>query len=190
MTVSGGPVLQTERLRLRPVSLADVDWLHGLWTEPDVRRFLWDGEVIPHDRAANVVAATGRDFAERGYGFWIVERRLSQEPIGFVGFRPSELDPDDVSVPELLFGLRPRSWHQGFATEAAHAVLAHGFETLGFARVVAATDTPNTGSARVMDRLGMRLVRRGDLHGLDTLFYELHAADFRGGRRPGGSPQI
>jgi RimJ/RimL family protein N-acetyltransferase len=40
------PILETARLRLRPFTYADVDVLHAQWTDPDVRRYLWDGRVV------------------------------------------------------------------------------------------------------------------------------------------------
>jgi RimJ/RimL family protein N-acetyltransferase len=162
------------RVRLRRAEIDDVDLLHQMWTDPEVRKYLWDDIVIPRDRAAEVVDRSAVSFAERGFGIWVIETLDGREPIGFVGFRPSELEPGD-DAPELLFGLLPDWWQQGLATEAVQAALDIGFSTLGFTRVVAATDAPNEASVRVLERIGMRLVRRGDLHGLDTLFFELRA---------------
>ena len=77
-----------------------------------------------------------------------------------------------------MYGLAPAFWGRGLATEAARAVLAHGFGTVGLARVIAATDVPNTASTRVMERLGMRFTHRGTLNGLETVFYEIRRDDF------------
>ena len=162
------PHLSTPRLRLRPLAGGDLDAAHSLWTDPDVRRYLWDDVVIPREQAVAVLAASEADFAAHGYGLWAVCVPETGELIGFCGFRPAE-----EGEPELLYGLAPRWWGQGLATEAAQAVLGYGFDTLGFERVVAATDVPNAASVRVMERLGMRFERRGELNGLDTLFYAL-----------------
>jgi ribosomal-protein-alanine N-acetyltransferase len=164
----------TDRLRLQPVTTADTDVLLAMWTDPAVRKYLWDDVVINRGRAAAVVDASVAGAVERGYGLWLVSLRATGQAVGFVGFRPSELGDSD---PELLFGLLPAWWHQGLATEAAQAVLRFGFDTLGFDRVVAATDAANEASVRVLERVGLRLVRRGPLHGLDTLFFERRVAD-------------
>ncbi len=50
--------LETNRLLLRPLSPSDLDYLHGLWTEPLVRRYLWDDQVISRDEAAAVIQAS------------------------------------------------------------------------------------------------------------------------------------
>ena len=68
-------VLQTSRLLLRPAGEPDIEPLHRLWTEPGVRRFLWDDEVIRLDRARAVVLASLETWSSRRYGLWTVGRR-------------------------------------------------------------------------------------------------------------------
>jgi len=62
------PSLRTERLILRPWTLQDVDALHLLWTDPDVRRYLWDDVVISRERAVGAVRAHFQSVATRGIG--------------------------------------------------------------------------------------------------------------------------
>lgn len=162
-------LLTTAHLELRPYEVKDVAGLHRLWTEPGVRRYLWDDVVIPVERALQVVESSRGHWETVGYGQWTVRLTGTSEIVGFCGFRPA----DWQNAPELLCGLATRHWSRGYAYEAATAALDFGFTTLGFSSVVAATDVPNTASVRLMERLGMTFERRGPLDGLDTLFYEL-----------------
>ena len=57
-------------------------------------------------------------------------------------------------------------------------MLRYGFEDCGIERVLAATDTPNQRSVQVLRRLGMNFTERRQWHGLDTVFFDLTAADF------------
>jgi [ribosomal protein S5]-alanine N-acetyltransferase len=166
--------LATMRTMLRPVVPGDAAALHALWTDPDVRRFLWDDVSISEAGAAEVVAASGADFAAHAFGFWMVYETASGECAGFHGLRPSE-----ACEPELLFGFWPRYWGRGLATEAARAVLSYAFDVLACPHVVAATDVPNAASVRTLERLGMQFERRGTLNGLDTLFYRLPRERFQ-----------
>ena len=75
-----------------------------------------------------------------------------------------------------------RGGARGWPLNAAGAVLDHLFGALGHAEVMALTDVANTASVRVMERLGMTFERRGEHHGLDTLFYRLRSADWTGPR--------
>lgn len=174
--------LTTARLALYPLTTADVAAAHALWTDPDVRRYLWDDEVVSLDRVREVIAASTSDFATKRYGLWGVYDAATGAFAGFAGCREW---PD--GGPELMYGLAPAWWGRGLATEAADAVLAHLFDTLGHAHVTAATDPPNAASVRVMERLGMTFDWRGEMHGLDTLVYRLSRERWRRRRGPTGA---
>lgn len=169
------PTLRTQRLALRPIVADDVPALHRFWTNPDIRRYLWDNRIISVEQVRDIVAASQAFFEEAGSGFFAIALQgRPDELIGFCGHRRFE---DGESV-ELLYGILPEHWGAGLVTEAATEVLRHGFDDCGFDLVVAATDTPNQRSVRVMQRLGMVFDRRGQWHGLDTVFYSIEKADF------------
>ena len=170
-------ILQTKRLRLRPLAEADIPALHRFWTQPDVRRYLWDNEIISVEQVAEIVAASAAFFDQCGSGFFAIEPQDgSGALLGFCGHRRFE----DGETVELLYGILPEHTGEGLVTEAAAEVMRHGFQTCGFEKVIAVTDTPNQKSVNVMQRLGMVFQRRCEWHGLDTVFYEMDQADFRG----------
>ena len=166
--------LCTARLALFPYEEADIPRLHRLWTDPGVRKYLWDDQIITRATAAEVVHASIQDWATHQYGQWTLHLPRQDEIIGFCGFRASEED----ERPELLYGLLPVHWGQGFATESSLTVLHYIFVQRHFPQIWAATDPPNVASVRVMERLGMRFERRGFLNGLDTVFYSLSREQF------------
>jgi ribosomal-protein-alanine N-acetyltransferase len=166
------PTLHTPRLTLRAWTLGDIDELHALWTRAEVRRYLWDDEAISRERAAATVSEFMAQQAD-GIGGWMI---LEGETGALAGF--AALIRREPGDPELLYGLASEWWGRGVATEAARAVLDYAFGALGCVRVIAATDVPNAASARVMERLGMRLTHRGLLNGRDAVFYEIRREDF------------
>jgi len=168
--------LTTARLALRPCASQDLDALHALWTDAEVRRFLWDDRVIERSVAAEAIEASLASFAERGIGQWVIGPRAGGGTIGFAGLRAIEGE----SGVELLYGLAPAHWHFGYAVEASHAVLAHGFEVAGLARIAGRTDSPNRASARVLERLGMRFQGERPVAGRPTLHYAISRAEFFG----------
>jgi [ribosomal protein S5]-alanine N-acetyltransferase len=164
------PKLSTERLTLRPISLSDVDALHTFWTDPAVRRYLWDNEVISRETVVDIVRDSDANFRDFGSGLYAIE--LSAVPdqlIGFCGLRRMA-DRDDI---ELLYGMLPRYWGEGLVGEAAREVLRHGFTECGLERIVGATNTPNQRSVRVLQRLGMVFEERRQHKGLDTVVYSI-----------------
>ncbi len=146
------PRLRTQRLDVRPCTLDDIDMLHAMWTDPDVRRYLWDDQIIERDQAEQVVQALVDSAANDGCGMWVLYLRDSNDAIGFVALRAIE---GTVEV-ELLYGLYRTAWGSGYATEASLAVLSYGFEQVRLARIWARTDPPNVASIRVIERLQMQ----------------------------------
>ena len=103
-------ILETARLRLRPLTVADVDDLHRLFTQPGVRRYLRDDEVVPRERAAVLVDASVASFEAHGYGLWAVSLQNDDALIGFCGFWPFH-EPPRL---ELLYGIAPGHWGAGW----------------------------------------------------------------------------
>lgn len=155
--MTGLPTFATPRLRLRPAESGDVDALHALWTDPEVRRWLWDDTAISLETAAAALARWTSDAETRQLGLWVVHAAATNDLVGFVALLPMPDAPDDV---ELLYGLAPSAWGRGLATEAAEVVLAWGLGPRGLPRVVARADVPNVASLRVLARLGMTRVGR------------------------------
>ncbi len=161
--------LKTTRLHLRPFAREDLEVLHALWCDPHVRQFLWDDIIIPQDAAREVIAASRHSFEQQGFGFWNILRKDAEQHAGFCGLRFIDEAPDV----EILYGLWPKFWGQGFATEAAQAVLRFGFEACNLECLFAGTDPPNAASIRVMERLAMKFDRQIRRNNLDVVYYSL-----------------
>jgi ribosomal-protein-alanine N-acetyltransferase len=150
--------LSTERLVLRPVTADDHAALLAHWTEPEVRRFLFDGAALSAGEVTETIAESIRDFAASGYGIWLIElgSGAGSGPgsgpglVGTAGLRPLE-----ESGLEIFYSLAPGAWGRGYATEAARAVVEYGLGALGLPEVLAEVDEGNAASVAVVKRLGM-----------------------------------
>lgn len=174
------PEIRTARLRLRPLTPADLDEIHRLWTDEGVRKYLWDDEVISREKAASVLEASVASFEAHGLGLWAVHLPDSDEMIGFCGYMFFH-DPPHL---ELLYGLAPGYLGKGLATEMVKAMTRYGFEELSLDRVEASADVPNQPSVRVMERVGMKFRKRADSGGHDTVHYVIRHEDFQAGDEP------
>ena len=96
--------LRTERLRLRPLEPTDRFALHRLWTEPAVRRFLWDDRVIELATVDEVIAKSAASFAAVGHGLFALFEPRGVALLGATGIYP--LQPGE---PELIYSPRPRA---------------------------------------------------------------------------------
>ncbi|MFJ9605189.1 GNAT family N-acetyltransferase [Kitasatospora sp. NPDC101176] len=144
--------LHTERLLIRRWRESDLAPWAAMNADPEVREHL--GDVLTREQADASVARFEAAIERRGYGWLAVEVRESGEFVGFAG-----LDDVDEGLPfagvEIGWRLARTAWGRGYATEAARAVLAHGFDTLGLPEVLAVTTATNLRSQAVMRRLGM-----------------------------------
>jgi len=147
-------VLSTERLVLRPVTTDDHPALLAHWTQPAVRRFLFDSTALSAAEVAETIEESIGDFAAHGYGIWLIEvGSVAGSGTGLVG--TAGLRPLEESGLEIFYSLAPGAWGHGYATEAARAVVEYGLGPLGLPEVLAEVDEGNAASVAVVKRLGM-----------------------------------
>ena len=152
------PTLETARLRLRPVTDADADALFAVHSNAYVLRY-WDSPPwTDRSRAARFIAAC-RQMADDGTGARLAIDRASDG--AFVGWCALTRWNPDYRSASLGYCLNDTAWGNGYATEAAQALLQWGLDTLDLNRVQAETDTRNLASARVLEKLGF--LREGTL---------------------------
>ncbi len=95
-------------------------------------------------------------FDEQGIGFWAVEVIETASFAGFVGLWPASFDAHFTPAIEIGWRLAKQFWGHGYATEAARASVADGFERVGLEEIVSFTATTNQPSQRLMERIGMQ----------------------------------
>jgi RimJ/RimL family protein N-acetyltransferase len=145
---------ETNRLWLRQWRAEDREPFAELCADAEVMEFL-----SSRRDSATTFAAIDKWTAllsERGWGFWAVELKQTNEFIGFVGLQiPAEGHPFLPCV-EIGWRLARRHWGYGYATEGARETLRVAFEVLGLPEIIATTALGNSRSRMVMERLGMR----------------------------------
>ncbi len=165
-------VLQSLRLELRPCTEADIDLLLNHWTQPMVRRYLFDDRITERETVAGFVELSQASFQKYGYGLWVVVGTDKQFQ-GVCGFCESPLKKCD-----LIFSIAPPYWRRGIATQSAQCVLKYAFDTLGFQQITSTVDQPNSASIRVLEKLGMSLIKEQLINGNLILHYALTARDY------------
>ncbi|CAN7511075.1 GNAT family N-acetyltransferase [Phenylobacterium sp. LjRoot164] len=155
-------ILETTRLRLRPLAASDLDALCAIAADPQVMAHVGDG--VPLSRAATALwinnAAASLMISE--VGSRAVVLRDSDALIGWVGLIPTP-HPNRL---ELIYGFARAYWGRGYATEAARALLAACTPDA----VDATIDPANLASWRILEKLGFVVVgEEEDEFGLPTL---------------------
>ncbi|MFP3544506.1 GNAT family N-acetyltransferase [Rhizobium sp. SIMBA_035] len=149
-----GTILTTERLIIRNWREEDRELFHEINSDPDVMEFF----PKRRNRAESdeFFDYAQRMIAETGLGFYALELTATGETLGFCGIVRTSHEPaiPDGTV-EIGWRLAKRHWGAGYVSEAATALLKHGFENHGLKEIVAFTVPQNRRSRAVMQRIGM-----------------------------------
>ena len=141
--------LRTERLILRRWRASDREPFARMNADPEVMRYFV--RPLTREESDAFVEGIERHFEDRGYGLWAVEVPGTAPFIGYAGLNM----PAFMPIPEVGWRLDRPYWGKGYATEAARAAIADGFDRVGLSEVVSFTTPLNLKSVAVMERLGM-----------------------------------
>ena len=149
-------VIETERLLLRRLTAADAPFILTLLTDADFLAQVGDRGVHNLEDARRYVReGPGASYARYGFGLNAIQLKRTSAAVGLCGLLRRDSHPDV----EIGFALLPQARGQGLALEAAAATLSWGLNTLALKRVVALTAPDNTGSIRILERIGLHFER-------------------------------
>jgi RimJ/RimL family protein N-acetyltransferase len=138
--------VETERLRLRQWKSSDRGPFAALNADSKVMEFF--PSLLTRAESDAMADRCQSLIEKRGWGFWAVEAKTTQEFIGFVGLHvPSAELPFSPCV-EVGWRLAFQHWGKGFASEAAREALRVGFELLGLREIVSFTTVRNLNAVR------------------------------------------
>lgn len=142
--------LSTERLLIKPITQADLHYVHTLHSLPEVNQFNTLG--IP-ENINDTEAILDKWMNENTRSFtFTIGLKTCQECIGIIGIT---LGKPKYKNAEIWFKFDPAYWNKGYATEAVNAILEFGFNTLQLHRIEAGCATGNIGSIKVLEKVGM-----------------------------------
>jgi RimJ/RimL family protein N-acetyltransferase len=154
--------LRTERLLLRSFSDDDLATFAALNAHPLVARML--GSSPTREQSDAMVERFTSELQREGWGLWALEVVDGPSFVGFCGLHAvPEYLPCYPGV-EVGWRLHPDYWGHGYATEAAMAALAYGFDSAGLTEIVSFTAAVNLPSQAVMQRIGMTRDLDGDFN--------------------------
>jgi ribosomal-protein-alanine N-acetyltransferase len=165
-------ILETDRLALRQVTPADLDFLAGMMTDPEVMRYY--PTVATRDEVREWIDRQLARYARDGHGVWLVLDRHAGHPVGRCGL--VMLEVDGVWEPEIGYMIHRPFWRRGYATEAALGVKRWAFEVRGLDRVISLVRPENLPSQGVARKLGMTPEREALHAGLRHVVFAVRRA--------------
>jgi len=149
-------LMETERLQLRELDpQRDAEAMLGLLNDPGFIAGIGDRGVRDAGQASDYLRAWhGAQYALHGFGHYAIERRADGGFIGTAGL----IQRADLSMPDIGYALLSSQHGQGYAEEAARAVMAHARDVLGLRALCAIVSPGNAASVRLLEKLGLRRV--------------------------------
>lgn len=147
------PVLETERTLLRPLTYDDLDDMYSYCSVPAVAEFTtWEAHQSKEDTKGFIDFVMNRYEVDK-LGPWGIEDKQTKRLIGSCNYLGC--DSNSMRV-ELGYVLSDQYWNQGIMTEVVSKIIQFGFEEVGLERIQARCMVDNTGSAKVMEKVGMK----------------------------------
>jgi RimJ/RimL family protein N-acetyltransferase len=167
------PTLETPRLVLRGLTLADFADLAAMWADPDVVRHV-GGRPQTREESWDRFLRMAGGWALLGYGNFVVCERATGRFVGVVGYfhRERDIEPSFGDAPEAGWVLASSAHGKGYATEAVRAATEWLMERLGPVRTVCMIDTANVASIRVALKCGFRRWTEAVYHGEPVILFE------------------
>lgn len=151
-------MVETERLTLRPYELSDAEEMHAVFGDAKAMKYIGDGKPEPDVEATRKRLQRYIDHqAQYGHSLWVAIEKATGRPIGDCGLFHLEGTP----TIEVGYRLMPSAWGKGFATEAARACVAWGFDHLDVDQIVGVTLPDNFASQHVLEKIGLTYRRMG-----------------------------
>jgi len=120
-----------------------------------------------------MLVAQAQQARETGYCLWWWRERAGGELVGYTGLNRDQVEGEPAV--EIGWSITPSRWGRGYASEAAAASLAWGFDRAGLDEIVAFALPENSRSIRVMEKLGMSFEREIDRRGLRHVLFAIRS---------------
>jgi ribosomal-protein-alanine N-acetyltransferase len=167
-------ILETPRLILRRLVTDDLDSLFALYSDPEVRRYFPEGTLSYEETKEELEWFLDGHPDHPELGLWATVHKESGRFIGRCGLLPWTID--GALEIEVAYLLDRRYWRQGLGTEAAQALVRHGFGQLRLARLIALIDPANDASIQTAQRAGLHFERVIELEGAQCSLYAIAKA--------------
>jgi [ribosomal protein S5]-alanine N-acetyltransferase len=167
-------VLETERLLLRrfTASPSEAEFVLQLVNEPSYLQNIGDKGVRTLEQATTyLLEGPIKSYQLNGHGLYLVLLKDSLQPVGSCGLLKRDQFPDA----DLGYAFLPEFWSQGFAFEAASAVVDYGKRSLKLPKIIALVAPANSASIKLLKKLGFTYSEQVKMEpsGADAAMYEL-----------------
>jgi len=164
----------TDRLFLKRFKMEDLEAYTRIMGDRNVGKWFPKGNSYTREESEESLRNILNHWDKNGFGIWAIVDKGSGVLIGRCGLNLIA----ETSEVEVDFVVASDSWGRRYATEAAKAALAYGFEKLKLDRIIALAKPDNTASRRVIEKLGMRYLKNAEYWGITCAYYTVSRSQY------------
>lgn len=173
-------VFKSKRLGFRNWEMEDVETMAAINADALVMEFF--SYTQTREQTINFIERMQRQFAEKGFCYFAVDKLDNTEHIGFIGVNEQTFEADFTPCIDIGWRLKSNEWNKGYATEGARACLHYAFNNLSIPRIYSITPKVNLKSEYIMQKIGMTKVKhfifpllKDDERLKECVLYEIYA---------------
>jgi RimJ/RimL family protein N-acetyltransferase len=152
--------VETARLRLRMITTEDAEFIQRLYSSEDFLRYIGDKEITNTAKAEEYIENNIlKMHQEKGVCLLMVEVKATSTPIGVCGL----IKRDSLESHDVGYGFAPEFYGQGYAKEAAEAIIEQAKQNADIDHLVAITTSDNIRSIALLTKLGFAFERVEDV---------------------------
>lgn len=167
-------ILETDRLLMRELELSDATAMFELDSNPNVMRYLGGETVESVEISESIINSIQQQYAEKGIGRYAIILKETNEFIGWSGIKyVTEPENNFVDFYDLGYRLIERYWRKGYGYECAFPWIDYAFNTMKIEKLNADAHIENTGSNKILQRLGFQFLNEYEWENYPFNWYEL-----------------
>lgn len=167
-------IIETERLLLREILPSDDKGMFRLDSNPNVHKFLGNNPVKSIEESRKLITNIRNQYLENGIGRYAVILKETNDFIGWCGIKYiTEPENGYINFYELGYRFIEEYWGKGYGYESAKAWLEYGFKTMNIQTMYASANTKNSGSRKILEKIGMQQKNEFNWNGIPCIWYEL-----------------
>lgn len=171
--------LKTERLWFRELRVSDAPSILELHSDPQVLKYVGEKPIAHMDQALQVIEDIRQQYRQFGIGRWATLLKSNDEFIGWAGLKYIEEINGRKHNYDLGYRFLPQYWGKGYGTEAAQALVAHGFTDMKLTRISGYADVAHPASINILQKCGLQFVNTFMEDGDLCAWYEMDKLDFQ-----------
>ena len=167
-------MFETERLIIRKFTREDLPWIIAIRTKPIINKYLGGAKLQNPEKITQRLDFYLECYEKYGFGLCAMHWKETGEMFGWSGLQPL----GETGEIEVGYGMAQEFWRKGIGYECAKAWLDFGFREKNLDRIVAVASPENTGSWRIMEKLGMSYKKTEFHYDMECKFYGISKKDW------------